>query len=141
VTERGIDRVRIALSCETVTIPWESRQALLDRLRRVESLTGVVEAFEAVGTSRPVELDSLPSASTAQERPQAHEPQNQPHGKNADDYPDGAPGTPRDCAPWRQNLADEPPKNPAKHDDRPSVRHVPEGPVEKWEALRFYRLN
>jgi hypothetical protein len=48
--------LQIALTQETLTIPWESRQALLSKLRRVEPLTGVVEAFEAVGVSRPVKL-------------------------------------------------------------------------------------
>ena len=47
--------MQIALS-ETVTFPWNSRQALLDRLRGDESLRSVVDAFEAVGVSRPVTL-------------------------------------------------------------------------------------
>ena len=54
--ERGIDRVQVGLAHETVTISWEARQALLDRLRRVESLRSVVDAFLAVGVSRPVTL-------------------------------------------------------------------------------------
>jgi hypothetical protein len=58
VTEekRGIDRVEVALESETVVIPWTSQQALLERLRPNESTRGVVDAFEAVGTSRPVRL-------------------------------------------------------------------------------------
>jgi hypothetical protein len=55
---RGIDRVRIALSRQTISIPWESRQALLERLRRVDSMADLVREFEAVGTSRAVELTS-----------------------------------------------------------------------------------
>ena len=55
MAERGIDQVRIAFS-ETLTIPWDSRQALLERLRGDESLRSVVDAFEAVGVSRPVTL-------------------------------------------------------------------------------------
>jgi hypothetical protein len=54
--ERAIDRVQVGLSRETVTISWDARQALLERLRRVESLRSVVDAFEAVGVSRPVAL-------------------------------------------------------------------------------------
>jgi hypothetical protein len=55
VGERSIHRVQIALANETVPIPWESRQALLVELRRRE-LREVADAFEAVGTSRPVTL-------------------------------------------------------------------------------------
>jgi len=40
--ERGIDRVQVALGSETVTIPWESRQALLERLQGVEPMRDVV---------------------------------------------------------------------------------------------------
>jgi len=58
VAERTIDRARIALSRDTVALPWSSRQALLERLRRVESMADVVHEFEAVGTSRAVELMS-----------------------------------------------------------------------------------
>ena len=54
--ERGIDRVQVGLSRETVTISWKSREVLLDRIRGVESLRSVVDAFEAVGVSRPVTL-------------------------------------------------------------------------------------
>jgi hypothetical protein len=49
VGKRGIDRVQIALSLKTtVTIPWSSRQALLDRLRGRESLALRDRCFEAV---------------------------------------------------------------------------------------------
>ena len=54
--ERGIDRVQVALSRQTISIPWESRQSLLERLQGVESMRDVVGTFWAVGTSRPVEL-------------------------------------------------------------------------------------
>ena len=56
MSERGIDRVQIALSHQTITIPWASRQALLDWLRSLGSMRDVVGTFWAVGTSRPVEL-------------------------------------------------------------------------------------
>jgi len=54
--ERGIDRVQIALTREAITIPWESRQALLERLRPLDSMREVIARFWAVGTSRPVTL-------------------------------------------------------------------------------------
>jgi hypothetical protein len=65
IADRGIDRVRVALRGETVELSWESRQALLEECREfdwregspiAENLRTVVDAFEAVGTSRPVEL-------------------------------------------------------------------------------------
>ena len=43
--ERGIDRVQVALSRQTITIPWESRQALLERLRRLDSMRDIVGTF------------------------------------------------------------------------------------------------
>jgi len=52
--ERGIDRVQIARSRQT--IPWESREALLERRQGVESMRDVVGTSGRVGTSRPVEL-------------------------------------------------------------------------------------
>lgn len=56
--ERSNEWVEIAFSRETVSIPWLSRQALLDRMRHLESAAALVAAFEAVGTSRPVVLDA-----------------------------------------------------------------------------------
>src|ERR1700730_6280284 len=50
------ERVRIALSRGDVVIPWESRQALLNEIRHLESAQPMVAAFEAVGISRPVKL-------------------------------------------------------------------------------------
>lgn len=37
-----------------VTMPWASREALVERLRQNESAADLVKCFEAVGTSRPV---------------------------------------------------------------------------------------
>jgi hypothetical protein len=77
MTDRRIDRVTIAGSREatTVTIPWESRQALFARLRPTGRDDGIaadperalevilddeiVRAFEAAGTSAPVRLTKL----------------------------------------------------------------------------------
>ncbi len=53
---RGIDRVQIPLSRGTVELPWESRQDLLEESRRVAGTHPMRDAFEAVGTSRPVLL-------------------------------------------------------------------------------------
>jgi hypothetical protein len=57
---RRIDQVTIAGSRQAtnVTIPWESRGALLVRLRADPGAEAVVRAFEAVGTSRAVMLDA-----------------------------------------------------------------------------------
>jgi hypothetical protein len=60
VRERRIDRVTIAGSRQAtnVTLPWESRGALLVRLRAEPGAEAVVRAIEAVGTSRAVMLDA-----------------------------------------------------------------------------------
>jgi hypothetical protein len=58
--ERRLDRVTIQGSRQatTVVIPRDSRQQLLDRLRRDQDANEkVIQAFEAVGTTRPVTLD------------------------------------------------------------------------------------
>jgi hypothetical protein len=53
---KRIDTVTVALSSGSVALPWESRQALLEYLRRFEDARPIVWAFEDVGTSRPLEL-------------------------------------------------------------------------------------
>jgi hypothetical protein len=59
VTERlRIDEVRIQAGGETVVISWAELEELLERLRRVEGAAGLVERFEAVEASRPVELEA-----------------------------------------------------------------------------------
>jgi hypothetical protein len=50
------ERVRVATFRDVVELPRESRQELLERMRRLDSAAGVRQAFEAVGTSRPVRL-------------------------------------------------------------------------------------
>jgi hypothetical protein len=58
--ERRLDRVTIAGTSQatTVVIPWDTRQQLLDRLRRdKDAYEAVIQAFEGVGTTRPVTLD------------------------------------------------------------------------------------
>jgi hypothetical protein len=57
--DRGIDEVRIELPGGTVSIPWSSRDRLLEQLETRESIADVPDvrdAFEAAGTSRPVRL-------------------------------------------------------------------------------------
>jgi hypothetical protein len=50
------ERVLVATSNSGVTLPWESRQELLERLRGAESARWIVNEFEEVGTERPVNL-------------------------------------------------------------------------------------
>jgi hypothetical protein len=52
-----LDRVEIRLNRRVVRISWASRTELLAQLRQLESARSIVQAFEAVGASRPVELD------------------------------------------------------------------------------------
>jgi hypothetical protein len=56
VTERHNDRVRLALGRGILEVPWALRVALLNEIRNYDSAKPIVEAFEAVGTSRPVTL-------------------------------------------------------------------------------------
>ena len=52
-----LDRVNIRVGRDLVEIPWSSRDALLGEIAHLESGKQVVAAFEAVGATRPVELD------------------------------------------------------------------------------------
>jgi hypothetical protein len=54
--ERRIDEVHVPLSRESVTLPWASREALLDQFRHLDSMSETRKAFEDVGTSAPVRL-------------------------------------------------------------------------------------
>jgi hypothetical protein len=55
-----LDHVSIAIErgggANNVRLPWASRETLLAKLRTVEGAEGVVEAFEAAGASKPVQL-------------------------------------------------------------------------------------
>ena len=55
---RANERVMIATSRDDVLLPWESRQELLRQIRGLESARSTIDAFEAVGTSRPVTLET-----------------------------------------------------------------------------------
>jgi hypothetical protein len=52
-----MNRVLVAVPGAEVVVPWESRDALLDELRRRDDAGEVIAAFEAAGATRPVELD------------------------------------------------------------------------------------
>jgi hypothetical protein len=56
VPER-LDSITIALSLGHVTISWDARQALLSRMQHVHDSTSLRASFDAVGASRPVELN------------------------------------------------------------------------------------
>jgi hypothetical protein len=52
-----IDRVTVAMNAtDAVTLSWNARQSLLDRLKREDGTDTIVTAFEAVGATRSVEL-------------------------------------------------------------------------------------
>ena len=53
-----LNRVIVAGSREasTVEIPWDSRDALLERLRREADAEPIIAAFRAVGATRPVQI-------------------------------------------------------------------------------------
>jgi len=51
-----IDQITIATGRDTLTVPWSSRVALLDELKRYETGHAIRDAFTAVGASSPVEL-------------------------------------------------------------------------------------
>ena len=51
-----VDRVTITMGRNDVMITSACRAALLSKLRTVRRAAGVIQAFEAVGATRPVEL-------------------------------------------------------------------------------------
>jgi len=52
-----MNRVLVAVPGAEVVVPWESREALLEELRRRDDAGEAIAAFERVGAARPVELD------------------------------------------------------------------------------------
>ena len=52
-----LDRVRINVQWEIVEIAWAERDWLLKKIAVVSGFESIVAKFEAVGASRPVELD------------------------------------------------------------------------------------
>jgi hypothetical protein len=57
IQPRRIQHLRIALSRNTVELPWTSRAPLLDRLREHDAGLQLLLAFEAVGATRPAQLE------------------------------------------------------------------------------------
>jgi hypothetical protein len=57
VGERNNEKVTILLSRAAVVIPWKRREQLVGRIREVSGTDSLIDSFEAVGTSRPVELN------------------------------------------------------------------------------------
>jgi hypothetical protein len=53
-----LDRVRIDVAGETVEITWDERDTLLEELAWAAETKPIRVKFEAVGASRPVELDA-----------------------------------------------------------------------------------
>jgi hypothetical protein len=54
-----LDRVRVDVAGEIVEISWHERDMLLQELSFVAGSKTIREKFEAVGASRPVELDEM----------------------------------------------------------------------------------
>jgi hypothetical protein len=52
-----LDRVQVDVAGEIITISWDERDVLLEELAFAEGTKPIRERFEAVGASRPVELD------------------------------------------------------------------------------------
>jgi hypothetical protein len=53
-----LDRVQVDVEGEIVEISWSDRDTLLEGLERVAGCETIVQKFEAVGASRPVQLDA-----------------------------------------------------------------------------------
>lgn len=54
-----LDRVQITTSSGTLEIPWETRDQILEQLGKRRDALPIIRAFEAVGATRPVELDTM----------------------------------------------------------------------------------
>lgn len=50
------ERVRVVTTRATIELSWKSCEGLLHEIRHLDSARGIVKAFEAAGTSRPVPL-------------------------------------------------------------------------------------
>jgi hypothetical protein len=53
-----LDRVQVDVAGEIIGITWDERDVLLEELAFAEGTKPIRERFEAVGASRPVELDA-----------------------------------------------------------------------------------
>lgn len=54
----GLDRVQVDIAGEIVVISGDDRDVLLAELAFAEGTKSIRERFEAIGASRPVELDA-----------------------------------------------------------------------------------
>ena len=61
-----LDTVEIALAGDVISIPWESREALVARMKSGANAASAVEAFEAVGASAPVTLTTIDKLSVVE---------------------------------------------------------------------------
>jgi hypothetical protein len=52
-----LDHITVALGGGDVTITWDAREALMAMLQHVNESSSLRAVFEAVGASRPVELN------------------------------------------------------------------------------------
>lgn len=52
-----LDQITVALNRGDVALTWEARQALMARLQHVHDSSSLRATFEAVGATRPVELN------------------------------------------------------------------------------------
>jgi hypothetical protein len=59
VESSRLERVRVDVAGEIVEIYWHERDMLLQELSFVAGSKTIREKFEAVGASRPVELDDM----------------------------------------------------------------------------------
>jgi hypothetical protein len=51
-----LDRVQVDVDGELIEITWAERDTLLGKLRLARGMDSIIDRFEAVGASRPVEL-------------------------------------------------------------------------------------
>ena len=54
--------ITVVLSAGDVTISWDTRQALIARLQHIRDSSSLRSMFEAVGATRPVELNAAQRA-------------------------------------------------------------------------------
>lgn len=54
--------ITVVLSAGDVTISWDTRQALMARLQHISDSSSLRSMFEAVGATRPVELNAAQRA-------------------------------------------------------------------------------
>ena len=53
----SLDQITVALRRGDITLAWDTRQTLIDRLQHVHDSSSLRATFDAVGATRPVELN------------------------------------------------------------------------------------